>query len=137
MYKKFFCRPNSFHTMAVYTKACVESQFSGICSLQCIRFIIHMQVKGGYKSPHNWLMRLGIDLAILCVMWNQKQHQLMPSGCFQFTQTFNPPLCGSPPLPVLHPCRSTCGIGVASKKLSKMVGNSASYPFNSLCMDRL
>ena len=25
--KKFFCRPNSFYTMAVYTEACVESQF--------------------------------------------------------------------------------------------------------------
>ena len=28
---KFFCRPNSFYTMAVYTEACVESQFSSIC----------------------------------------------------------------------------------------------------------
>ena len=31
LYKKFFCRPNSFYAMAVYTEACVESQFSGIC----------------------------------------------------------------------------------------------------------
>ena len=31
IYKKFFCRPNSFYTMAVYTEAYIESQFSGIC----------------------------------------------------------------------------------------------------------
>ena len=31
----------------------------------------------------------------------------------------------------LHPYRNACGIDYASKKLSKMVGNSASYPFNS------
>ena len=35
----------------------------------------------------------------------------------------------------LHPYRSACGIGYASKKLSKMVGNSASYPFNSWCIN--
>ena len=26
----------------------------------------------GYKSPHDWLVRLGRDLAVLCVMWSQK-----------------------------------------------------------------
>ena len=30
---KVFCRPNSFYTMADYTEACVESQFSGVCGL--------------------------------------------------------------------------------------------------------
>ena len=23
-----------------------------------------------YKSPHDWLVRLGMDLAVLCVMWS-------------------------------------------------------------------
>ena len=32
----------------------------------------------------NWLVRLGMDLAVLCVMWSQKYHQLIPFGCFQF-----------------------------------------------------
>ena len=32
IYKKFSCRPNSFYTMAVYIEACIEGQFSGICS---------------------------------------------------------------------------------------------------------
>ena len=38
-----------------------------------------------------------------------------------------------------HPpaLKSTCGIGFVSKNLSKMVDNSASYPFNSWCIDRL
>ena len=31
---------------------------------------------------------------------------------------------------ILHPC-SACGIGYIDKNLSKMTGNSASYPFNS------
>ena len=26
----------------------------------------------GYKLPHDWLVRLGMDLAVLCVMWRQK-----------------------------------------------------------------
>ena len=39
--------------------------------------------------------------------------------------------------PTLHPYRSACGIGHTSKKLFKMVGNSATYPFNSWCIDRL
>ena len=25
----------------------------------------------GYKSPHNWLVRLGMDLAVLRVMWSR------------------------------------------------------------------
>ena len=41
------------------------------------------------------------------------------------------------PPPTLHPYRSACGIGIASKGLSKMVGNSGSYSFNSWSIDRL
>ena len=36
-----------------------------------------------------------------------------------------PPLRGYPPTPILPPYRSASGIGYASKKLSKMMGNSA------------
>ena len=43
----------------------------------------------------------------------------------------------APHHPTLHPYRSAYSIGVASEKLSKMLGNLASYPFNSLCIDRL
>ena len=43
----------------------------------------------------------------------------------------------APISPNTHPYISACGIGYASKKLSKMAGNSASYPFNSLPIDRL
>ena len=39
-------------------------------------------------------------------------------------------------LPItLHPYRNACGIGYTIKKLSKMAGNSASYPFNNWCID--
>ena len=34
IYKTFFCRPDSFYTMAVYTKASVESQLTGVCGLK-------------------------------------------------------------------------------------------------------
>ena len=37
----------------------------------------------------------------------------------------------------LPPCGSAIDIGYASKKLSKMAGNSASYSPNSLWVDRL
>ena len=33
-YKMFFCRPDSFYTMALYTDACVESQFTGVYGLK-------------------------------------------------------------------------------------------------------
>ena len=42
----------------------------------------------------------------------------------------------APHPPHLHPYKSACGIGYASIKLYKMVGNSTSYPFKSWCMDR-
>ena len=48
-----------------------------------------------------------------------------------------PPLHGYPPAPTLPSCRSATDIGYASKKLSKMVGNSASYSPNSWWIDIL
>ena len=36
-----------------------------------------------------------------------------------------------------HPYGSACGINYGSEKLSEMVGNLASYPFSSWCIDRL
>ena len=36
----FFCRANSFYTMAVYTEACVESQSTGICGLKGIKKVL-------------------------------------------------------------------------------------------------
>ena len=41
------------------------------------------------------------------------------------------------PPPTLPPCGSATDIGYASKKLSKMAGNSASYSPNSWWVDRL
>ena len=41
------------------------------------------------------------------------------------------------PPPTLPSCKSATGIGYASKKLSIIVGNSASYSLNSWWVDRL
>ena len=41
------------------------------------------------------------------------------------------------PPPTLQPCSSASGIDYPSKKLSKMAGYSASYPFNSWWIDRV
>ena len=65
-----------------------------------------------------------MDLAVLCVMWSRKQHQLMPFGYFQFTQSSSPPSTPHPYIGVL--------VVITSKKLSKMASNSASYSFNNL-----
>ena len=116
-----------------------QTAFAEACSESCQIFIEYWgdlwmvpslldKHSTGYKSshcPHNWLVRLIMDIAL----------QLMPFDCFYFTCSLNPPFHGSPPLP--PPYRSACGIGVASKTLSKMADNSASYSFNSLCIDRL
>ena len=50
---------------------------------------------------------------------------------------FAPHFVATHPPPTLPPCRSATGIGYASKKLSKMAGNSASYSPNSWWVDRL
>ena len=31
----------------------------------------------GYNSPHNWLISLAMDLAVLCDMQRRKRHQWM------------------------------------------------------------
>ena len=41
------------------------------------------------------------------------------------------------PAMTLQPYRSTCGIGNATKELTKMAGNSGSFPLNSWSIDRL
>ena len=43
----------------------------------------------------------------------------------------------APTTPTLHPYIKTYSIGYACEKLPKMVGNLASYPFNSWYIDRL
>ena len=36
------------------------------------------------KLVQGWLVRLGIDLATFCIMWGEKQHELMPFGYIIF-----------------------------------------------------
>ena len=92
----------------------------------------------GYNSPHDWLMSLAMDLAALCDTWIYKWHQWMPFSCFQHGHSLCPPLHGSPHFPTLHPYRrNACSIGYASKNYLTMADNSANYPFNSWCIDRL
>ena len=37
-----------------------------------------------WKSPHDWLVTLDIDLATFCDTWSTKEPKLMPFGCVQF-----------------------------------------------------
>ena len=75
----------------------------------------------GYKSPHDWMVRLG-----------------MAFGCYQFTWTINSPCIDSHRPSLSTPIAMLVIIfGIASKKLSKMAGNSVSYSFNSYCIYRL
>ena len=50
----------------------------------------------GCNSPHHWLMRLGMDLAVLCEVWRWKWHQWMPFGFFQCWRSLFPSLHGYP-----------------------------------------
>ena len=84
-----------------------------------------------------WWVWPSIYLTALCDMWRWKWHQWMPFGCFWWRRSLCPPLRGYPPTPTLQPCRSATDIGYTSKKLYKMVGNSASYSPNSWWIDRL
>ena len=73
-----------------------------------------------FNSSHDWLMNLAMDLAALCGGKNDT------NGCHLavFSEDI-PPICGYSPG---H--RSPSGIGYTSKRLSKMMGNSACYPVN-------
>ena len=95
------------------------------------------KLTAGCNSPHDWLMSLAMDLTSLCDMWRWKWRQLMPFGWFLWRRSLCLPLRGYPPTPTLPPCRSATDIGYASKKLSKMAGNSASYSPNNWWVDRL
>ena len=61
-----------------------------------------------------------MDLTALCDVWTGKWHQWIPFGCFSehvaFTRHF---VSTGPPAPTLPPCRSTSGIGYASKNYLK------------------
>ena len=68
-----------------------------------------------WKSSHDWLVTLGIDLVTFCDMWSSEEPKLMPFGCVQLTRGACH-LVAAPPPPTLHPYRSACGIEKASKK---------------------
>ena len=42
------------------------------------------------KSPQDWLVGLGIDVAAFCDMWSQKQPELMPFGHMNFFEPEDP-----------------------------------------------
>ena len=56
-----------------------------------------------------------MDLAFVCYV----ELKIDAIWCFHFTWRISLPLCGFPPPPTLHPYRSVCGIGVASKNYLK------------------
>ena len=91
----------------------------------------------GYKSPHDWLVSLAMDLATLCDTWRCKWHQWMPFGFFSEDVAVARHIVATRPPPTLPPCRNASGIDYPSKKLSKMAGYSASYSFNSWCICRV
>ena len=92
----------------------------------------------GCDSPYNWLMRLAMDLAALCGMY---RGQNGINGChlavFSLDVAFAHHFMAICLLPTIPPYRNASDIGYASKKLSKMVGNSASYLLNSWLTDGL
>ena len=89
----------------------------------------------GCNSPHDWLMSLAMLLCVICGGENDT------NGChlagFSEDVAFTHHFVATHLPPTLPPCRSATGIGYASKKLSKMAGNSVSYSPNSWWIDRL
>ena len=90
----------------------------------------------GCNSPHDWLMSLAMDLTALCDGGENDTNGSHLAG-FGENVAFARHFVATHPPPTLPPFRSATGIGYASKKPSKMVGNSASYSPNSWWVDRL
>ena len=64
-------------------------------------FIYPWQSESQLNSPHDWLMSLVMDLAVLCDMWRWKWHQRMSFGCFQCWHSLCQPFHGFSPTRVL------------------------------------
>ena len=89
----------------------------------------------GCNSPHDWLMSLAMDLTALCDMWSENDtngcHLAGFSQDVAFARRF---VASHPPS---HPAGVLLILATPVKKLSKLVGNSASYSPNSWWIDRL
>ena len=80
-----------------------------------------------WKSPHSSPVILAVDLASFCDNQSTRRPHLGPFGSVKFLNRRNPPLrgCSSTPMDVL------VILTRPENKLSKMVGNSTSYPLKS------
>ena len=45
------------------------------------------------ESPPDWLVRLNIDVATFCDMWDRKQPEFMPVGCTRIFESELPAPC--------------------------------------------
>ena len=81
-------------------------------------------------------MNLAIDLTALCDMWSKNDTNGCHLAGFSQSVAFAHYFVATHLPPTLPPNRSANGIGYTSKKLSKMVGNSASYSPYSWWIDR-
>ena len=79
-------------------------------------------------SPHDCLMSLVMDAPALCDMWGKNGINGSHLAVFNEDKAF---ACHFVTPRLLPPYRSASGIGYASKKLSKMMNISASYPVYS------
>ena len=72
-----------------------------------------------------------MGLAALCDLWSENGTNRCHFAVFTIDIAFACHLVATHQLPTLLPYRSASGIGYTSKKLSKMVGDSATYPLHS------
>ena len=82
----------------------------------------------GHRSANGWLLLLYIDLATFYDVSSTPGLHFSPFSGPASSCVFPHHCHGSPPPPTNHPYASTCGI---DEKLSKMVGNLASYSMKS------
>ena len=66
------------------------------------------------ELPHNWLMSLSMDLAVLCDMWRWKSF-----GCFYWRSSLCPSICGYLPASPSYPIGVKVVLATPVKKLSK------------------
>ena len=114
---------------------------SACCLLSAsAQVILWMAPSPLHKQPASyiWITTLLVGEVVhefscfVCYVELNIQHQLMPFGCFHFTQRISLPHSWLPttPTPIVV-------FVVLVYYVSKMVNNSDSYSFNSWCIDRL
>ena len=110
---------------SAFTRACLTST-----SARVVYKWLWWDLTGSHPAGSS-LVILVVDLASFCDNQSTRRPQLGPFGSVKFLNRRNPPLRGWPTTPHPPPIDVLVVLTRPENKLSKVAGNSTSYPLKS------